>query len=308
MITDGILLSIDMKVLNSYHFATLYNGKTIFYSHHHDRDIKYVSDKIKELDHEVILITGASDHCADSFFVPDNVKYWFAQNALSDDPRIIPIPIGLCNFSEYEIPNQHPIGCGGSYEYCDVLSKNLIDVYLNDNTSPQKFIYSNFSVYSNPQYRSMIRQMSVESSFITSMDPDELGFISSVGKYTNNEDGVKNYISKILDHEAVLCPIGNGVDTHRLWESLYCKRIPITIDGSGKSPNAPSLESEYSIYKKLYSKLPIVILNDVNELRDENHLRKLVNVQKQKKFDEKLLDFNYWRELILNSEKNLRLN
>jgi hypothetical protein len=37
-------------------------------------------------------------------------------------------------------------------------------------------------------------------------------------------------INRLGEYEFCICPEGNGVDTHRLWEALYSKTIPIVID------------------------------------------------------------------------------
>lgn len=305
-----------MKILNSANFATLHNEKTIFYSH--IMDLNVVFDKINQKDHDVILITGGGDHPVDNFCAPNNVKYWFAQNALSDDERIIPIPIGMCNGFEHKIEGQISIGCGGSYEYCDTMSQLLIDAFLNDESSSNEFMYANFTVSSNEGYRSVIKNIAIESDFINYESPEDVGFISEVGKYVE-DDGCKKYLQKILNHETILCPVGAGIDTHRLWETLYCKRIPVTINANsfrhekvnqspyypGETWLIPPLQNEYSIYTKLYSKYPIVILNNFRELFDQEKLKKLIAEQKEKKFDRKLLDFNYWKDVILQLEKTL---
>ena len=37
------------------------------------------------------------------------------------------------------------------------------------------------------------------------------------------------YISKMNNYKYILCPWGNGIDTHRLWEVLlYIESIPVT--------------------------------------------------------------------------------
>lgn len=310
-----------MEILNSANFATLNNEKTIFYScagsitsafsASGGGDLDIVFDKINKIDHDVILISGCGDRGISNFCAPSNVKYWFAQNALGDDERIIPIPIGMCNPFEHHIPGQTSIGCGGSYEYCDSMSKLLIDTFLNDTTVPNEFMYANFTTSTNLEHRSLMKDISLHNDFINYDDPSDVGFISSVGKYESN-DGCESYIKRILNHEANLCPLGTGIDTHRLWETLYCKRIPITINGNslrhvGINYNIPLLENEYSIYKKLYSKLPIVILDNYKELFDKEHLQNLIAIEKQKQFNMEILDFNYWKNLILNSEKNLSL-
>lgn len=307
-----------MEIISSANFATLHNEETIFYSHVFDLNL--VFDKIRQKDHDVILISGCGDVGIDNFYAPDNVKYWFAQNALSNDERIIPIPIGMCNGFEHHIPGQTSIGCGGSYEYCDVMSQMLIDKFLNDSSVPTEFMYANFTIGSNQGYRSVVKDMAVASDFINYEDPEDVGFVSGVGMYLE-EDGAEKYIQKILNHEAILCPIGAGIDTHRLWEALYCKRIPITINSNAfrhekvsQSPHhpgeawyVPPLQNEYSIYTKLYSQLPVVVLNSYRELFDKSRLERLIEEKKQKEYDTNLLDFNYWKTIILDYEKTLLL-
>lgn len=39
--------------------------------------------------------------------------------------------------------------------------------------------------------------------------------------------GHRYFLQQIYDHQFVLCPRGNGIDTHRMWEVLYLKSIPI---------------------------------------------------------------------------------
>jgi hypothetical protein len=84
----------------------------------------------------------------------------------------------------------------------------------------------------------------------------------------------------------VLCPAGNGVDTHRLWEVLYLKRIPITIK-----------VGDYKIYK-LYEKLPIIILENESDLYDKVLLTKKLYEIKSKPYDINLLNINYWLKKI----------
>lgn len=294
-----------MEILSAVKFATLHNEKTIFYSH-----ISYLNEvfaKINKLDHEVILITGNCDPSLTSFIAPSNVKYWFAQNCLIQDDRVFPIPIGLRNPFPYLIDNQYPILSGAPYENGKFCEMTMKDIYLNNKSSPQQFIYSNFNVGTNPGYRSYIKDICERSSFISYDIPVE------------SDSGFKNYYSKILNHEATICPIGNGIDTHRIWEVLYCKRIPITINCnckrhlkinynlSGESPQIPPMEHEYALYTKLYSELPIVILNSYEELLDEQHLKDMIELEKKKSSNFNLLDFMYWKEKILNLEKTLKV-
>ena len=65
-------------------------------------------------------------------------------------------------------------------------------------------------------------------------------------------------IRRLSEYEFCICPEGNGVDTHRLWEALYVKTIPIVI----KSDFADIL---------LENNVPIVVLDDWSQL-DERAL------------------------------------
>jgi hypothetical protein len=292
-----------METISSVKFATLHNEKTIFYSH--IRHLNEVFNKINSIDHEVILITGADDVSVGNFSAPNNVKYWFAQNCLVQHEKIIPIPIGLRNSFPHHIPNQSSILSGASYDNGKFIEDELIKIYLNDNRVPTKFLYLNFNTDSNMGYRIFIKNISKEIPHITYEDPIE------------NENGYKNYWNQILDHESTLCPIGNGIDTHRIWETLYCKRIPITINGNcnksikintgcwGESWQIPPQEDEYAIYTKLYSQLPIVILDNYEQLYDQNYLKSQIEYQKTKNYNIELIDFNYWKSYILNLEKTL---
>jgi len=292
-----------METISAVKFATLHNDKTIFYS-----NTEYLHEvflKINSLNHEVILITGNSDVSIFNQEFPKNIKYWFSQNVLTSNDNIIPIPIGLRNSFPYHIPNQFSILSGASYDNGKFIEDELTKIYLNDNSIPTKFLYSNFNTDSNMGYRIFIKNISKEIPHITYEDPIE------------NKNGYKNYWNQILDHESVLCPIGNGIDTHRIWETLYCKRIPITINANcfksikistgcgGESLQVPPQEDEYAIYTKIYSHLPIVILDNYQQLYDQDYLKSQIEYQKNKNYNIELIDFNYWKSCILNLEKTL---
>jgi hypothetical protein len=84
----------------------------------------------------------------------------------------------------------------------------------------------------------------------------------------------------------VICPEGNGIDTHRLWEALYLKTIPIMK----KNKISPFL-------KKI--NLPILVLNKWTDLLeyDEKKLKKLY-LSKKKLFNNKYLFQHYWKRII----------
>jgi hypothetical protein len=59
------------------------------------------------------------------------------------------------------------------------------------------------------------------------------------------------YLQSIRQHDFILCPRGNGRDTHRLWETLYLGSIPIVK--FGEMPG------------QLLKDFPVWIVNDWSE-------------------------------------------
>jgi len=55
------------------------------------------------------------------------------------------------------------------------------------------------------------------------------------------------------DHRLVLCPRGNGLDTHRAWETLYIGRIPVVA--------ASAMDA-------VFERLPVIILGSWDELNN----------------------------------------
>jgi hypothetical protein len=63
----------------------------------------------------------------------------------------------------------------------------------------------------------------------------------------------QQYQTILSQYEFCICPEGNGVDTHRFWEALYLKCIPVVV----KSPHIDILRTQLNI--------PMVILNSWDE-------------------------------------------
>lgn len=307
------LNNIDVLEINK--FANLHDGEKIFFSAlDHGSLCKEVLEEISKVDHDVILITGNSDYGVgkyteepypkskifdrtNDFFdsIPKNVKHLFVQNSITRRDGLVPIPIGLPNGVQH-FRGHHGNGSVIAEDYND----RLKTVFISDKSTPRNFLYLNYGL--RPYHREKVTNLCET-------------YLKGHFTYNHKDLHYDTYLSHILDHECVLCPVGIGVDTYRLYETLYCKRIPITINVSHLEnenyEHAFIYESifpqkdDYPIYTDLYSKLPVVVLNDYEELKDINHLKKLVEEQKNKKWDRNLLDFNYWKKMILDLSINL---
>lgn len=66
----------------------------------------------------------------------------------------------------------------------------------------------------------------------------------------------KSYLEKIMSYRYIFCPRGNGLDTHRFWETIYYNSIPIIINDTDSS----------DFIKNLYS-LNLYFLK-INEISD----------------------------------------
>jgi hypothetical protein len=179
-----------------------------------------------------------------------------------------PIPLGLEN-QYFSIRDGHGIGYPDRAGLKESILQNLDKNYI-----PTQFLYCNFNITTNPAYRQKIYDMAKQSKYITLDNP-----ILSL----------YDMFQKIQDHKMVLCPAGNGIDTHRLWEVLYSNRIPVTIN-----------INNYAIYK-LYKQLPIIILNTIDDILNYDLINqeylKIINT----KYNLNLLSINYWIDRIQNN-------
>ena len=85
----------------------------------------------------------------------------------------------------------------------------------------------------------------------------------------------------------VVCPEGNGIDTHRMWEALYLKTIPIM---------------KKNMISKFIKKanIPVLILDKWSDLSkfNEKKLEKLY-ISKKRLFSNKYLFQNYWKKNVV---------
>lgn len=248
--------------------SVLHNNKNIIFC---KTDFIYSQfDEILKNKNSCVLITGNSDYGITDDIVenaPKYIKHWYCQNAVSNNVIIKPIPIGLEN-GKPSSRDGHGIAYEERVSQKEKILSNLIDIYY-----PTEFIYANFNIETNYPYRSTLKNYIRNIEHINWEEP-------------NLE--LQTLFDRFLQHKMVLCPIGNGIDTHRLWEVLYCNRIPIVLKGL----------INFKIYE-LYKKLPIIILNDAEMLQDKNYMTKAYQETINKTYDFSPLTTKYWLNSIL---------
>ncbi|MCK9446493.1 hypothetical protein M0Q50_06440, partial [bacterium] len=159
---------------------------------------------IKYSGYKYILITHMSDYPINEYrfkLKPNCIKKWFAENAVYNHPDLISIPIGLEN---------HEGSSKGIFTNHKWFEENI--EYLRNNSKDNK-IYCNWNINNNPS----------RSNIIPILQKNNLEFIFE------NRLSFEDYCIHMSHHKYVICPPGNGIDTHRLWEALYMKCIPIVL-------------------------------------------------------------------------------
>jgi hypothetical protein len=226
-------------------------------------------EHIKNLNNDVVLISGNSDYVINEDLLtklPSNVKKWYAQNAMIVNDVIECIPLGIENLNISYRGDYHGVG------YDHVKIKELM-INNKKNITPSKFLYANFNTYTNPTHREQVKNICLSTDFIDWEEPNLT---------------IENFFNNILNYESVVCAQGNGTgDNHRIYETLYMGRIPITFNKI--------------MYDNLHKLYPIVMLEDVELLKDYSYIYNKILQVKNKKWDKKYLSCDYWIDKIKNT-------
>jgi len=131
-------------------------------------------------------------------------EVWFATNIEHSHPKLRAIPIGITNDTDES--HLHRI-------YGD--KTGMLEVASEPRDLSLRPIYANFKTET---YRVEREPLKEALSTLPWVD---------MGTPIDSPDGRREFLRAIRNHKFVVCPRGNGVDTHRLWETLYMGSIPI---------------------------------------------------------------------------------
>ena len=95
----------------------------------------------------------------------------------------------------------------------------------------------------------------------------------------------KDYLKVLASSYFNICPRGNGIDTHRIWESLIFQTIPI-VENNSFTAELNSLG------------VPVLILenwDELNEYSKENLLEVYSRIKNNKNL-KTFSEFNYWQK------------
>lgn len=175
-----------------------------------------------------VIISGHSDYgITDKEFEFYSPSIWYTINKQTN--KVFGLPLGITNNTvESEL---HPI-----YGNLD----SMIEV-MNDVKQDKNLVYMNFNVSTHVE-RLQVFNLFQDKHWVT------------IGIIENTLTGRTSFLREIRNHTFVLCPRGNGIDTHRLWETLYMGSIPIIKRDIGYSD---------------FEDLPICFVNDWTEINIE---------------------------------------
>ena len=186
---------------------------------------KYFKTHHKEIKNKYYLISHNSDLKISSQYkelIDDKVIFWFAQNLENEFTKKIKIiPIGLEN--RWRIKNGR---------------LRQFNKYKNVSNNKNVVVLSSFSTKTNPN-RNELRDIVENINYIISAESVKTHQYQSL-------------LSKSMFN---ICPEGNGLDTHRIWESYVMNSIPIVLKNSF-TEQFNNLE------------IPMLYLNSWNDLSD----------------------------------------
>ena len=153
----------------------------------------------------------------------------YTQNMAVTHPKVYPLPIGLANSMwTHGNPDIH-------------------EAVFELDIPKDKDIYFNFNLNTNTVKRS-----------------ECYNSMKNIGIPWSESLPYCEYLKELKRHKFAICPEGNGIDTHRFYECLYMKVIPIC---------------KRNILTEYYSKLlPIIVVNEWQDLDINNLTYSNINV------------------------------
>jgi len=234
----------------------------IFSTTHFVEDLFQELDKIKNLNN-IKLITHQSDEpITKNLFnkKPKCISKWYSTNVDYKNENLIPIPLGISNN-----PVKNP------------MKKDFSKIKINND--PEMKMYINFQINTNYKEREKIYKKFVNRDW------------TKVDKPSKSLD---IYIKKLNQYKFILCPWGNGYDTHRFWEALYAGSIPIT---------------KYHVTYNSAKDLPVIFIDNYKDI-NLNILKDSLGEINNKKINYEKITLNYWMTEIskdIKKDKNIEV-
>jgi hypothetical protein len=214
------------------------------------------------------VVVGHSDLTTNkmqsAFFKTQGIKNFYGVNVVPFSDFAEPIPIGVTNDCD-DSPIHRILGNPKYF-----LSANKEDFFEKFNNS----IYCNFTLRNNKDRMKVMNELShCKSVVFKHPEITEAGRIS--------------YLMDLRTHNFVICPSGNGIDTHRIWETLYMGGIPIVKSNK--------------VVEKLSKDLPIIVVKKWSQVLNLPYMEEIYyefTTNRVHNFEK--LQIQYWLNKISN--------
>ena len=243
--TDGYLSFCNNNNICYIKTDFFYTGSFSWRGESHPKEIKDV------------CVIGHSDYpVVDE--ISNKFKKIFCINRYTDNTNTFGLPLGITN------------DCNDSHIHPIYGNKQIMIDVFNEDIKNKNLAYMNFNISNYANERKLIVDKFKNESWV------------KIGNIENSIDGRRQFLRDIRSSKFVFCPRGNGIDTHRIWESLYMGSIPIV---------------KYEKTHHLFTDLPILFIKDWNEINEDFLNEKYLEIIKND-WNMNKLKISYWLEFI----------
>lgn len=240
-------------------FFKLYENDIIFSNTEVIDDLFFHLRKIDNLNN-LTLITSECDVRIDKYLYnkkPSCIKKWYSANIDFEHEDLISIPLGLAK--EFSKKNAN--------------FKNFKDfnseIFTKNNSVS---MYVNFQENTNYTHRKNLYSYFKDLNWVTCDDPNQ---------------PITSFIERMKNHTFSLCPWGNGIDTHRIFESLYLGTIPVV---------------KYHKTYQYLEELPVVFVNNYKDINKE-YLNEWLSKFNINNYNFQKLNQLWWEQNYFNDKK-----
>lgn len=182
-------------------------------------------------------------------YITDKIIQWYGQNNYIKHDKVFSLPIGIAR-------KRWPHG-----------NLDVLKSIMAKNNEKTNLVYKNFDIGTNVHERTNVHIITQNNGILMS-----------------NKVNIESYWERISKSIFIVSPKGNGVDCHRIWESLYLKSIPI-------------VEKHQSLIQ--FKDLPILFIDSWNTVTSD-FLRKNIDIFNNTNYENSLnmLKLSYWKDRI----------
>tara|TARA_R100001224_G_scaffold77879_1_gene48315 strand:+ start:457 stop:1221 length:765 start_codon:yes stop_codon:yes gene_type:complete len=201
---------------------------------------------------KLVTHNGDIEIYLDDRVLPDNLIHWYAQNLCTKSNKMSSLPIAMENTHWH--PTKRP-------------------AMLSIEKQSERFLkpFTQFNPRTHPSRLDLVR--------LIQQGEIDVDFAPSI-----NGTGFDQYVYNLSKYAFCICPRGNGIDTHRIWEALHMGCVPIV---------------KRHVTHECLLDLPVLFVDDWREITHEKLVQFIEQIPNNI-YNMQKLSFSYWENLIKN--------